>query len=299
METSENKCYYVSSRGILKSCDIYNKSIGSSDTHLDLDTYLAIKHNDIVYVCNSAIPSFFKNIYPFVKERFILVSGDSDVSMPFEGYETYVNDDKLIVWFSQNLTVNHPKLKHLPIGLDFHTISKINEMQMHPWGPSMLPLEQDTLLMQVSQMAEPFESRLFGCYINFHFPHWGINTRGDRQECLASIQKDLCYFEPEYLNRYDIWKKMGIFKFVLCPYGGGLDTHRLWEALILGCIPIIKSSGLDALFEDLNVCIVSSWNDVNAEFLVKFLKTMKSRNKKKLTLEYWMEKIQSYKDVTC
>ena len=79
----------------------------------------------------------------------------------------------------------------------------------------------------------------------------------------------------------------------------GLDTHRLWEALILGCIPIIKSSGLDALFEDLNVCIVSSWNDVNAKFLVKFLKTMKSRNKKKLTLEYWMEKIQSYKDVTC
>jgi hypothetical protein len=48
-------------------------------------------------VCGSAIEIFFKNIFPFIKESFILVSGDSDVSMPFQGYEEYINDDKLIV----------------------------------------------------------------------------------------------------------------------------------------------------------------------------------------------------------
>lgn len=293
MNFTEDKCHFVSSRGLLKSCDVYNRSIGSSNPHLDLDVYLAIKPNDIVYVNNSAIENFFKNIFPFIKHKFILVSGDSDISMPFEGYENYVNDEKLIVWFSQNLTVNHYKLKHLPIGLDYHTISKVDEI--HPWGAGMLPVKQDNLLLQITSISEPLEARLFGCYVNFHFPHWDMNQRGDRQECLNTIPKEICYFEPAYLNRYDTWKKMTMFKFVICPYGGGLDTHRLWEALVLGCIPIIKSSGLDPLFEDLNVCIVKSWNELSIEFLTNFLNTIKPINKNKLTLDYWMEKIRSYK----
>ena len=289
----EDKCYYVSSRGILKSCNIYNRKIGSSDPNLDLDVYLNIQENDIVYVCNSAIPSFFKNIFPLIKHKFILVSGDSDISMPFEGYNEYLESEKLIVWFSQNLTANHPKLKHLPIGLDYHTISKVGEM--HPWGSGMLPVEQDNLLENISKKTAPLELRLFGCYINFHFPYWGINQRGDRQECLARAPKELCYFEPEYSNRVSTWEKMSIFKFVICPYGGGLDTHRLWEALVLGCIPIIKSSGLDPLFEDLNVCIVKSWDELTQDFLIEYLKNMKPRNQKKLTLEFWMEQIKSHK----
>ena len=289
----EDKCYYVSSRGILKSCDIHNTNIGSSDPNLDLDVYLNIQENDIVYVCNSAIENFFKNIFPLIKHKFILVSGDSDVSMPFEGYNEYLESEKLVVWFSQNLTANHPKLKHLPIGLDYHTLSKLNEM--HPWGNGMLPVEQDNLLENISKKTAPLELRLFGCYINFHFPYWGINQRGDRQECLAKVPKELCYFEPEYSNRVSTWEKMSIFKFVICPYGGGLDTHRLWEALVLGCIPIIKTSGLDPLFEDLNVCIVKSWDELTQDFLIEYLKNMKPRNQKKLTLEFWMEQIKSHK----
>ena len=289
----EDKCYYVSSRGILKSCDIYNRKIGSSDPNLDLDVYLNIQENDIVYVCNSAIENFFKNIFPLIKHKFMLVSGDSDVSMPFEGYNEYLESEKLVVWFSQNLTANHPKLKHLPIGLDYHTLSKLNEM--HPWGNGMLPVEQDNLLENISKKTAPLELRLFGCYINFHFPYWGINQRGDRQECLAKVPKELCYFEPEYSNRVSTWEKMSIFKFVICPYGGGLDTHRLWEALVLGCIPIIKTSGLDPLFEDLNVCIVKSWDELTQEFLIEYLKNMKPRNQKKLTLEFWMKQIKSHK----
>uniref|UniRef100_A0A6C0D6W0 Exostosin GT47 domain-containing protein n=1 Tax=viral metagenome TaxID=1070528 RepID=A0A6C0D6W0_9ZZZZ len=290
----EDKCYYVSSRGLLKSCDVYNKNIGSSDPHLDLDIYLNIRPNDVVYVCNSAIENFFKNIFPLIQHKFILVSGDSDVSMPFQGYENYVNDEKLIVWFSQNLIVNHPKLKHLPIGLDYHTISKLDEI--HPWGTGMLPIEQDNLLIYMYSISEPLQSRIFGCYVNFHFSEWGINQRGDRQECLNIVPKDLCYFEPLYLNREYTWRKMSSFKFVLCPYGGGLDTHRLWEAVALGCIPIIKTSGLDPLFEDLNVCVVNSWNELSVDFLANFLNTMKPMKKEKLTLEYWVEKIKSYKE---
>ena len=289
----EYTCYYVSSRCLLKSCDVYNTTISSSYVHLDIDKYSAIQRNQVVYVCGSAIENFFKNFFPFIKESFILVSGDSDVSMPFIGYEEYINDNKLIIWFAQNLTISHPKIKHIPIGLDYHTISKVNEC--NPWGMGMLPVEQENLLIQVKSNSPTLNNRKFGCYVNFHFPFWGINQRGDRQECLDKISKDCCWLESEYINRLDTWKNMSQFVFVICPFGGGLDTHRLWETLILDCIPIIKTSGINPLFEDLNVCIVKTWDEVNNDFLLNYVKNMKPRNTNKLTLEYWIQIINSYK----
>jgi len=285
----ENECEYISSRGILKSCNIHNISFASSDTHLELEQYSLIKENDLVYVNNSAILDFFKYILPDIKDRFILISGDSDVSMPFEGFEDYIDNPKIIHWYSQNLTIIHPKISHLPIGLDYHT--NTNERELHPWGWGSKPIIQESVLKSVIQ--KPLEDRYFACYVNFHFSEWGINQRGDRQECLAQVTKELCYFEPKYLERKATWDTMSQFVFVLCPHGGGLDTHRLWEALILGCIPIIKTSELDPLFEDLNVCIVNTWSDVNILRLTNHIAKMKPTNREKLTLKYWINKIKS------
>jgi len=284
----EDECEYISSRGILKSCNIHNTVIASSDTHLEVEKYASTKENDIVYVNNSALVGFFKDVFPLIQNRFILVTGDSDVTVSIRHFEQYIDNPKIVHWYSQNLITSHPKVSHLPIGLDYHT--NTNEREMHPWGIGSKPTMQESLLKSVIQ--KPLEERYFGCYVNFHFSEWGINQRGDRQECLSQVPKELCYFEPHYIQRKDTWDSMSRFVFVLCPHGGGLDTHRLWEALILGCIPIIKSSGLDPLFEDFNVCIVKSWSDVNVTRLVEHVQTMKPVNKKKLTLNYWIDKIR-------
>jgi len=284
----EDSCTYVSSRGLMKSCSIKNKIYASSDDHLELEEFIKIKKNDVVYVNNSAIETFFLTIFPQIKEPFILVSGDSDICMyP----NSYIDDPKIIHWFCQNLLQSHVKMTCLPIGLDYHTIANVNTM--HPWGNGCKPIDQELLLKNVSIV--PLEKRLFGCYINFHLPHWGINTRGDRQECLESIDKNICYFQNDYLNRTTVWLEQSKFVFVLCPYGGGHDTHRLWESLILGNIPIIKSSGLDPLFENLNVCIVKSWSDVNIDFLTNYIRSIKPRSNDKLYLHYWINLINSYK----
>ncbi|EKX43421.1 hypothetical protein GUITHDRAFT_110544 [Guillardia theta CCMP2712] len=37
-------------------------------------------------------------------------------------------------------------------------------------------------------------------------------------------------------------------RFVLCPAGNGLDTHRTWESLLMGSVPIVASSPMDSLF---------------------------------------------------
>jgi hypothetical protein len=83
------------------------------------------------------------------------------------------------------------------------------------------------------------------------------------------------------------------YAFVISPHGNGLDCHRTWEALALGCIPIVKSSGIDRLFDDLPVWIVQTWNEVNLENMKDKIEEFKNKtfNYEKLTLTYWKSKI--------
>ena len=58
--------------------------------------------------------------------------------------------------------------------------------------------------------------------------------------------------EEKPVSRLITWNKQKDFAFVICPHGGGLDCHRNWEALCLGCIPIVKTSKIDNLYKDLS-----------------------------------------------
>ncbi len=52
-------------------------------------------------------------------------------------------------------------------------------------------------------------------------------------------------------------------RFVACPRGTGEDTHRVWEALYLGSVPVVLKSQLSPLYTNLPVIQLNSWNDLN------------------------------------
>jgi hypothetical protein len=82
---------------------------------------------------------------------------------------------------------------------------------------------------------------------------------------------------------------------VLSPHGNGLDCHRTWEALALGCIPIVKSSGVDPLFEGLPVWIVHEWSEVTQEGMDTVVQAFKGQafNMERLELSYWQNLLRS------
>lgn len=53
----------------------------------------------------------------------------------------------------------------------------------------------------------------------------------------------------------------------MSPPGRGVDTHRTWEALMVGTIPIMLSTALDPLFTTLPVIIVDSIEGINEDYL--------------------------------
>ena len=73
------------------------------------------------------------------------------------------------------------------------------------------------------------------------------------------------------------WNKQKDYSFVICPHGGGLDCHRNWEALCLGCIPIVKTSPIDKLYSDLPVLIIKDWHIITQELLNDTLSVFKAK----------------------
>jgi hypothetical protein len=177
--------------------------------------------------------------------------------------------------------------------MDYHTISNENN---HIWGSKSSPFNQENLLINIKNNSLPFNERIIKCYSNFHF---SINTKYgyDRLDAINNINKDLIFYEPVQINRIDSWKNQSQYAFSISPHGNGLDCHRTWEALILGCIPIVKKSEIDSLYAELPVLIVSEWSNITQELLENTMIDFKNKvfNYDKLLLSYWTKIFDSYK----
>jgi hypothetical protein len=300
---TENNNIFVSSRGILKSCDFYSLTPYSSITqllnYLPLENIKTIK-NPSIYICTSAILHFINSMLPLIDFSFILVSGDCDETIPQEilnniDFLKLVNDKRLIHWFCQNMTIDHRKITRIPIGLDYHTLT------VRPlWGPLSSSDHQEKMLLMIKDKSLPFWNRNIKCYANFHFT---MDTKlgYDRKDAVKAMNKELIYYEEKPVSRLITWNKQKDYAFVICPHGGGLDCHRNWEALCLGCIPIVKTSSIDNLYNDLPVLIVKEWQVITNELLNDTISTFKAKiennefNIEKLKLSYWLQLINSYK----
>jgi hypothetical protein len=83
--------------------------------------------------------------------------------------------------------------------------------------------------------------------------------------------------------------------FVLCPRGNGVDTHRLWETLYMGSIPIVRWDIAHSDWTDLPIVFVRSWEDVTEEFLRKEEVRIQNTqwNTRKLHVQYWIDSIRN------
>lgn len=285
---------YVASRSILSICDHKINNPESESTRLP-STYPS-KYGETIYIHPTALTNFINNYLPNIKFPFVLISGDSDTTVPTDVQtqsDIILNHPLLLCWYSQNCTKPDEKLKQLPIGIDFHTLIKRNLNKLKVFY--FTKYRYHTLKSQeeeITNLVKLKNERKNLCYANFHFL---LNTRyaNDRSDAIKMIPKNLVYYEPIRVNRSQSWKTMVNYKYVISPHGNGLDCHRTWESIALGCIPILKSSPLDTMFEGLPVLIVKEWSDVTAELLNTYQPI--NTNTDKIMLSYWEGLLNKYK----
>ena len=127
-----------------------------------------------------------------------------------------------------------------------------------------------------------------------------MSTSGRHQDRLKSIEilKDVSHVDilKEKLVIKCILKKYSEYKFVASPHGGGIDCHRTWETLLVGSIPIVKTSSLDSLYDELPVVIVKEWEECkdikNLELWYNKYNHLTDRDYivKKFSYDYWLNK---------
>lgn len=298
---SENDCVLVSSRGLLQSCDIHSLNPRSSVTQIQHYEFSTLQEGQSIYVCGSALPHFVDTVFPLLDKRFVLVTGDCDWNCPLDMFSStsaflqFIESDRVLHWFAQNCVAVHPKLTAMPIGLDYHTMTAAAQTA---WGPRTAPVEQERVLLEIRAFARPLKERRPRAYSNFHF---AMNTRfaADRREAIRDVNADCVDYEAGLVPRHQTWTTQAEYAFVLSPHGNGLDCHRTWEALALGCIPIVKSSPLDVLFRDLPVWIVQDWSEVTREAMLERMEVGAAPLSGPLSLHHWVEQIRVADRFSC
>lgn len=306
--------------GIASQCD---KGVSSNTKVIlqglfRLSVYAHIKSGDVIWIPTNSMKSFYLQVFPKINVPVILVVSGTDESFPSETGLTdlqinqLVSSDYILHIFAQNCdgALLSSKISHLPIGVDYHTIAY--KYKEGCWGEKGSPLNQEAKLKQILQSLVPTYQRKQRAYVDFQH-HDNIRNRylkrylqlgEDRTTIFERLLKTGVIDYGEKMSRSLLWETKGQYAFSISPHGNGLDCHRTWEDLILGCIVIVKTSPLDPMYAGLPVVIVQDWSEVTKENMELWIQQYgdaftNPSYREKLTNAYWLNQISNhfrYKD---
>jgi len=234
---------------------------------------LIVPSRSTIFVKTDYLQDFFDTVHPHLP-YYILIAHNSDAPTPGR-FRAYLDDPKLIAWFGQNYDgYEHPKMHPIPMGI-------ANFCWPHGNADILKEIQEQRLPKQhLAHMN--FDKKTF---LEERFPVF-------RQFTAASY----CYRPPQKPYR-GYMADLAASKFEIAPRGNAWDTHRIWESLYVGTIPIVKSSPLDKLYAGLPILIIQDWHQVNERFLQQKYQEISSQtyNLEKTSMNYWSRLIDSYK----
>lgn len=155
--------------------------------------------------------------------------------------------------YSVNCEINHPKIYPIPLGVtDTSWCSLIGDLDI------------------IIEFNKTEKKHINLAYINFNTERKDLGF-----PCREKI-KNLFSKKPWATDSVFMRNKEGhrefiknIYnhKFVFCPRGNGVDTHRLWMTLYLRSIPIVLKHETNYQFRHLPILFVETWESVNEELL--------------------------------
>ena len=186
------------------------------------------------------------------------------------------------VWLTTNAAARHDRVKPYPIGItDYCGYSPFH----HIIGDT----ERFARLMAETPRGE---ERLV--LLNFNDATWP-EERGAVRALFAP--KDFVTSAAYALNEAgyaNYVRGLRCHPFCLAPRGAGVDTHRIWESLYAGAIPIVQHSFAMRAFEDFPIFFVNSWEEAADEDVLRRVRdefAAREWNLQKLTLSYWYKTV--------
>lgn len=226
------------------------------------------EHGTLVYAKRDHVRTLFGELRKR-RNRIVLVTLEADDSVnPGEKFPPQV-----VTWFSSNSCDS--TVKPLPLGL----------------GNSYCKVTAKADLL--ADFSETPKTSLL--YVNFR-PQTNPSVRGPLWECFGSSGwSGAATRHAGNISREEYVSALASHRFVLCPRGNGIDTHRMWEALYLGTIPVVEKDSALASFADLPILFVDSLSEVTKNYLESKYQQMLSTewNWEKLFLPWWRRRFEA------
>jgi len=208
--------------------------------HMNFNTIPNNYNNPHMIFCYShRIYDLYEKLYLF-SNPFTLITHNSDENIiEAEKIMIILNNPIIIKWYAQNVCFYHPKLHMIPIGI-------ANSMWEHG----------DLTLYNNIDFMNSCKNKTQNVYFFFNI---GTN-KSKREPCYLALKDKLEWLQEMKPNQNII--RLAQYKFCICPEGNGVDTHRLWEALYLKCIPIvIKTPFTETLLRNnVPLIVLDTWD---------------------------------------
>lgn len=243
--------------------DDYNRQVNTFNIN-------KLKDLNIVYF-HTMYKDYFFDLIKNLENKFIIVTHNSDTNI--NNIDNLPNN--VIKWYSQNINVKDGRLESLPIGLENSR-----------WFPQIR--KQDKILDKLNT-----DKKIYNLVYMNHNINTNISERSISYDLLKNknfVTTEMSFNGQNFENYID---NIYNHKFVICPEGNGIDTHRKWETLYLNSIPIEKKCINSSYYEDLPICLVNSWEEVTEDFLnSEYERIINTKwNIDKLNMSYWLKKI--------
>lgn len=204
------------------------------------------------------------------RAQVALATAESDISITPEIHR--LKPPQVVRWFSTNAVARG--VEALPLGL----------------GNSYCPVTPKAPALAEYQ-ANP-AARTKWLYVNFRC-ETNPAVRQPVMEHFRSRIGDWLTVREGGVGPGEFLAEMTAHRFVLCPPGNGIDTHRMWEALYCRTIPVVQRHPALAAFEDLPILFVEDFRTLTQPFLREAYERFQSGsfNCEKLFLPWWRERL--------
>tara|TARA_B100000965_G_scaffold404668_1_gene436158 strand:- start:3639 stop:4532 length:894 start_codon:yes stop_codon:yes gene_type:complete len=239
---------------------------------------LLVKTNDIVFLKTDLKEIYFKIQHPKINNKYILISHNSD--MQISHTEKNLIDEKIIHWFGQNLSFKcDEKFSAIPIGFE-------NRRYLHNGRLKNL------------KKIEGFKTNKNNKILSSYSSTTNPQTRNNLNEIINELK---FINNVRFENYFEYLINLKKHSFILCPEGNGLDTHRIWEALLTKTVPILLKSDFSLNFYNLGmpIHIVNNWSDLEeideSKINMMYEDFINFEYSKFIKKEFWMNLINEKK----
>jgi hypothetical protein len=211
-------------------------------------------------------------------KKYILITHRSDFTIDESRYNT--KHPAVVKWYAANANILRPDLVPIPLGME---------------SPGCMGYSDHPEVLE-KVLKEPREIK------NLVYMNFSRTTQPKRQLWVDYFQGKPWVTEKSKTPFEKFIRDCYGHSFVLSPEGNGIDTHRTWEALYMGAIPIVQRSVFIDSFRFSPLIVVDDITAITKEYLENIAKDymIGSYAETEIKMSYWKSRIdKDRKELLC